>query len=294
MLINTFHPDPKVKEWVQNLPDEVKQNTMSTRILQDVCRNSDATLAEQVVNAIKAKRWEKGIALMVHGVPKIVKFKSWADWCGAYLSEGGLKQSPVWFFNKVTTELIGDESIEAAELLLKNMPPEDVKAGCYQRPGHPGFLKICQGNVLSHGPEWQRLVNYIEDCRRDKAGGDRQSEKALGGAHPMVASKVQSRSKEGLRRRLVDEINNEATTDKVRESRLQAIDVLDRGGSYRVACEAAGIECKQSTRRIFVQSDMQKMAAKVIEVMGRDHARELASIVLAATSNNQPLSGTNQ
>ena len=279
MLINTFHPDPKVEQWVQNLPDEVKQNTMSTRILQDVCRNSDATLAEQVVNAIKAKRWEKGIALMVHGVPKIVKFKSWADWCGAYLSEGGLKQSPVWFFNKVTTELIGEESIEAAELLLKNMPPEDVKAGCYQRPGHPGFLKICQGNVLSQGPEWQKLVNYIEDCRRNKAHRPEE----VGGALPVNSSKVSPKSKESLRRRLVDEINNEATTDKVRESRLQAIDVLDRGGSYRVACEAAGIECKQSTRRIFVQSDMQKMADKVIEVMGRDHARELASIVLAAT-----------
>ena len=291
MLINTFHPDPKVEEWVKELPEEVKLNTMSTRILQDVCRNSDATLAEQVVNAIKAKRWEKGVALMVHGFPKVVKFNSWADWCKAYLSEGGLKQSPVWFFNKVTTELIGEESIEAAELLLKNMPIEDVKAGCYSRPGHPGFLKICQGNVLSQGPEWQRLVNFIEDCRRNKVGTN-QHDESQGGALP--PSKVSPKSKESLRRRLVDEINNEATTDKVRESRLQAIDVLDRGGSYRVACEAAGIECKQSTRRIFVQSDMQKMADKVIEVMGRDHARELASIVLATTSNNQPLSGANQ
>ena len=76
MLINTFHPDPKIEEWVKELPEEVRLNTMSTRIFQDVCMNSDATLAEQVVNAIKAKRWEKGVALMVHGFPQVVKFKS--------------------------------------------------------------------------------------------------------------------------------------------------------------------------------------------------------------------------
>ena len=83
MLINTFHPDPKIEEWVKELPEEVRLNTMSTRIFQDVCMNSDATLAEQVVNAIKAKRWEKGVALMVHGFPKVVKFNSWIEWCKA-------------------------------------------------------------------------------------------------------------------------------------------------------------------------------------------------------------------
>ena len=97
MLINTFHPDPKVEEWVKELPEEVKLNTMSTRMFQDVCRNSDATLAEQVVNAIKAKRWEKGVALMVSGFPKVVKFNSWVDWCKAYLDQGGLHKEPSWF-----------------------------------------------------------------------------------------------------------------------------------------------------------------------------------------------------
>ena len=52
--------------------------------------NSDATLAEQVVNAIKGKRWEKGVALMVNGFPKVVKFKSWVEWCKAYMDQGGL------------------------------------------------------------------------------------------------------------------------------------------------------------------------------------------------------------
>ena len=65
------------------------------------------------------------------------------------------------------------------------------------------------------------------------------------------------------------------------------VDVLDRGGSYNAACEKAGVESKQATRRIFVQKDMNKMADKLIEILGRDHARELAAIVITATEADQ-------
>ena len=282
MLINTFHPDPKIEEWVKELPEQIRLNTMSTRFMQDACRNSDATLAEQVVNAIKAKRWEKGVALMVHGFPQVVKFNSWIDWCKAYMDQGGLHKEPVWFFRKVTTELIGDESIEAALLLLEEMESADIKVGCYPRPGNPGFLQIAKGNVISQGPEWNRVVNYIEDRRRNKPGGTGANQhKQLEGAPP--SAKVDHRSKEGLRRRLTGKANAEDISDKERQDYLLGIDVLDRGGSYNAACQAAGIESKQTTRRIFIQKDMEKMAEKVIEIMGRDHARELASKIISAT-----------
>lgn len=282
MLINTFHPDPKVEEWVKELPDEVKRNTMSTRMFQDVCRNSDATLAEQVVNAIKAKRWQRGVALVANGFPKVVKFDSWVDWCKAYMDQGGLHKQPVWFFRKVTTELIGDQSIEAALLLLEEMESADIKAGCYPRPGNPGFLQIAKGNVISQGPEWSRVVNYIEDRRRNKPGGTGANQhEQPEGAPP--SAKVDHRSKEGLRRKLTTKANAEDTSDKERQDCLLGVDVLDRGGSYNAACQAAGIESKQTTRRIFVQKDMNKMADRLIEILGRDHARELASLVLTAT-----------
>ena len=281
MLINTFHPDPKVEKWVNELPEEVKLNTMSTRMFQDVCRNSDATLAEQVVNAIKAKRWQKGVALVANGFPKVVKFDSWVDWCKAYLDQGGLHKEPSWFFRKVTTELIGDQSIEAALLLLEEMESADIKAGCFPRPGNPGFLQIAKGNVISQGPEWSRVVNYIEDRRRNQKHVKLTGQDVKDGARP--SSKVNSRSKEFLRRQLTSKANAEDTSDKERQDCLLGIDVLDRGGSYNAACQAAGIESKQTTRRIFVQKDMNKMADRLIEILGRDHARELASCVLTAT-----------
>ena len=280
MLINTFHPDPKIEEWVKELPEEVRLNTMSTRIFQDVCMNSDATLAEQVVNAIKAKRWEKGVALMVHGFPQVVKFNSWVEWCKAYMDQGGLHKEPVWFFRKVTTELIGDESIEAARLLAQNMSRNELVAYCRDAPNQKGFISIAKGNVMSQGPEWASVVNLLEDLSKKGRGGDFTSEQSEG---PSQSSKVSSKSKESLRRRLVTAANDEDKSDKERNDAAAGLAVLDRNGTYNAACQAAGIESKQTSRRIFVQSDMEKMAEKVIEIMGRDHARELASKIISAT-----------
>jgi hypothetical protein len=280
MLINTFHPDPKIEEWVKELPEEVRLNTMSTRFMQDACRNSDATLAEQVVNAIKAKRWEKGVALMVHGFPQVVKFNSWVEWCKAYMDQGGLHKEPVWFFRKVTTELIGDESIEAARLLAQNMSRNELVAYCRDAPNQKGFISIAKGNVMSQGPEWASVVNLLEDLSKKGRGGDFTSEQSEG---PSQSSKVSSKSKESLRRRLVTAANDEDKSDKERNDAAAGLAVLDRNGTYNAACQAAGIESKQTSRRIFVQSDMEKMAEKVIEIMGRDHARELASKIISAT-----------
>ena len=214
MLINTLQPEAKFEAFVKELDEQVRYNTMSTRSFQDVCIHSEVTLAREVVTAIKQKRWEKGVALVNQGIPMVVKFNNWAEWCKAYMSAGGLGQNPAWFFNKVTTELIGAESIEAALLLLQEMPTEDIKAGCLPRPGNPGFLQIAKGNVISQGPEWSRVVNYIEERRRNKVGSNQHTEESQEGPPP--PSKVDHRSKEGLRRRLVKQANAEDISDKER------------------------------------------------------------------------------
>lgn len=290
MLINTFHPDPKIEEWVQELPDEVKQNTMSTRILQDVCRSSDATLAEQVVNAIKAKRWEKGIALMVHGVPKVVKFKSWADWCGAYLSEGGLKQHPSWFFRKVTTELIGDESIEAAKLLAKNMTRDELLAYCRDTPRQRGFISIARGNVISHGPDWAGVVNLLEDLSKKGKGAQLGNTNATGNEGDDTShssSKVSSTSKEALRRRLLTMANDEDKSEAERTDASSGLAVLDRNGTYRAACDAAGIECKRTSSIVYVRKDLTLTADRLVDLLGKDHVAELITLLTERITHDQ-------
>ena len=279
MLINTFHPDPKVEQWVQNLPDEVKQNTMSTRILQDVCRNSDATLAEQVVNAIKAKRWEKGVALMVHGFPQVVKFKSWADWCGAYLSEGGLKQHPSWFFRKVTTELIGEESIEAAKLLAQNMTRDELLAYCRDTPRQRGFISIARGNVISHGPDWAGVVNLLEELSKRGHGVRGPAEEKRGDDTSPLSSKVSSTSKEALRRRLLTMANDEDKSEAERTDASSGLAVLDRNGTYRAACDAAGIECKRTSSIVYVRKDLALTADRLVDLLGKDHVSELITLL---------------
>ena len=290
MLINTFHPDPKVEEWVKELPEEVRLNTMSTRILQDVCRNSDATLAEQVVNAIKAKRWEKGVALMVHGVPKIVRFKSWADWCGAYLSEGGLKQHPSWFFRKVTTELIGEESIEAAKLLAQNMTRDELLAYCRDTPRQRGFISIARGNVISHGPDWAGVVNLLEDLSKRKAGGtgaNQHTDSKSDGTSPLQSSKPSSTSKEALRRRLLTMANDEDKSEAERTDASSGLAVLDRNGTYRAACDAAGIECKRTSSIVYVRKDLTLTADRLVDLLGKDHVAELITLLTERITNDK-------
>lgn len=277
MLINTFHPDPKVEEWVKELPEEVRLNTMSTRMFQDVCRNSDATLAEQVVNAIQGKRWEKGVALMVNGFPKVVKFKSWVEWCKAYMDQGGLHKEPSWFFRKVTTELIGDESIEAAKLLAQNMTRNELLAYCRDTPRQRGFISIAKGNVVSHGPDWASVVNLLEDLSKKKPGDGKNQHTPSDDTSP--GTKVSSNSKEALRRRLVTAANDEDKSDKERNDAAAGLAVLDRNGTYRAACDAAGIECKQQSKIVYVRKNLEITADRLVELLGKDHTAELITLL---------------
>lgn len=287
MLINTFHPDPKIEEWVKELPEEVRLNTMSTRIFQDVCMNSDATLAEQVVNAIKAKRWEKGVALMVHGFPQVVKFKSWIDWCKAYMDQGGLHKEPSWFFRKVTTELIGDESIEAAKLLAENMSRNELLAYCRDTPTQRGFISIAKGNVVSHGPDWAGVVNLLEELSKRDHGVRGPAEEKRGDDTSPLSSKVSSTSKEALRRRLVTMANDEDKTDKERNDAASGLAVLDRNGTYRAACDAAGVECKQTSNLVYVRKDLTITADRLVDLLGKDHVAELITLLTERITNDQ-------
>ena len=280
--INPLHPQPEYKDWVKSLPEEVVTNTFNTRMLQDSCRNAAANLAEQVVAALETKAWERGIAVVCNGVPEIKTFKSWVDMCRAYPDQGGLKKDPSWFFRKVTTELIGDDSIKAAKLLAQNMTRGELLAYCRDTPGQKGFISIAKGNVISHGPDWAGVVNLLEDLSMRKPGGNgsnQHTESNSDDTSGKQSSEVASNSKEGLRRRLVRIVNDDDKPAAERNRAMDGIAVLDRNGTYRAACEAAGVENKQGSKVVYVRKDLAVTADRLVELLGKDHVAELITLL---------------
>lgn len=277
--INPLHPQPEYKDWVKSLPEEVVTNTFNTRMLQDSCRNAAANLAEQVVAALETKAWERGIAVVCNGVPEVKTFKSWVDMCRAYPDQGGLKKDPSWFFRKVTTELIGEDSIKAAKLLAQNMTRGELLAYCRDTPGQKGFISIAKGNVISHGPDWAGVVNLLEDLSKRGAHRMTIDEKETGDDTSPVPSKVSATSKEALRRRLVATVNDDDKPAAERNRAMDGIAVLDRNGTYRAACEAAGVENKQGSKIVYVRKDLAMTADRLVELLGKDHVAELITLL---------------
>lgn len=283
--INPLHPQPEYQEWVKSLPEEVVTNTFNTRMLQDSCRNAEANLAEQVVAALETKAWERGIAVVCNGVPQVKTFDSWIDMCRAYPDQGGLNKDPSWFFRKVTTELIGDDSIKAAKLLAQNMSRGELLAYCRDTPRQKGFISIAKGNVLSHGPDWAGVVNLLEELSKKKQ--DDGHERDANGrftrsddTSPLEgSSKVASNSKEGLRRRLVATVNDDDKPAAERNRAMDGIAVLDRNGTYRAACEAAGVENKQQSKVVYVRKDLAVTADRLVELLGKEHVAELITLL---------------
>jgi len=279
--INPLHPQPEYKDWVKSLPEEVVTNTFNTRMLQDSCRNAAANLAEQVVAALETKAWERGIAVVCNGVPEVKTFKSWVDMCRAYPDQGGLKKDPSWFFRKVTTELIGEDSIKAAKLLAQNMTRGELLAYCRDTPGQKGFISIAKGNVISHGPDWAGVVNLLEDLSKKGKVERRDDETGqfTRGDDTSPRSKVSATSKEALRRRLVATVNDDDKPAAERNRAMDGIAVLDRNGTYRAACEAAGVENKQGSKVVYVRKDLAVTADRLVELLGKDHVAELITLL---------------
>lgn len=283
--INPLHPQPEYKEWVQSLPEEVVTNTFNIRLLQDQCRHAESNLADLVVSALKNKVWENGVAVVCNGVPQIKTFDSWVEMCRAYPDQGGLNKDPSWFFRKVTTELIGEQSIEAARLLAQSMTRGELLAYCRDTPTHKGFISIAKGNVLSHGPDWAGVVNLLEELsKKSPSPGTNQHSEVSDDTSP--TSKVSSTSKEALRRRLVAVVNDDSQPPEVRNRHMDGIAVLDRNGTYRAACDAAGIEAKNSSRVVYVRKDLTLTADRLVELLGKDHVAELIVLLTERITND--------
>lgn len=284
--INPLHPQPEYQEWVKSLPEEVVTNTFNTRMLQDSCRNAEANLAEQVVAALETKAWERGIAVVCNGVPQVKTFESWVEMCRAYPDQGGLNKDPSWFFRKVTTELIGDDSIKAAKLLAQNMSRGELLAYCRDTPRQKGFISIAKGNVLSHGPDWAGVVNLLEELSKRKAGENQHTEAGGDDTSLPPSSKPSSNSKEALRRRLVAAVNDDGKPATERNRAMDGIAVLDRNGTYRAACEAAGVENKQQSKVVYVRKDLAVTADRLVELLGKDHVAELITLLTERITND--------
>jgi hypothetical protein len=289
--INPLHPQPEYQEWVKSLPEEVVTNTFNTRMLQDSCRNAEANLAEQVVAALETKAWERGIAVVCNGVPQVKTFDSWIDMCRAYPDQGGLNKDPSWFFRKVTTELIGDDSIKAAKLLAQNMSRGELLAYCRDTPRQKGFISIAKGNVLSHGPDWAGVVNLLEELSKKGKGGQPGNANANTSENESddtshSSSKVSATSKEALRRRLVATVNDDDKPAAERNRAMDGIAVLDRNGTYRAACEAAGVENKQQSKVVYVRKDLAVTADRLVELLGKDHVAELITLLTERITND--------
>ena len=272
--LNTLQPPEQYREYVAALDEHVKNNTALLSFFQGCIRAGSGDLSTDIINAIKRKAWKTGFAMINLGIPQIVKFDSMSEWASAYVDQCGLGKNLPWLFRYVTSVAIGDQSIEAALMLLDQMSPGEIKAYVRNAPGRPGFIAIAQGNCISQGPEWNRVVNALEAASQGKHGGDRKSDQ--GGESPLCSkSKVDSKSKEALRRRIVKYLSADDCPDDKVNGYTQALDILDQGGTYRVAAQAAGIEIKNSCRIIYVTKDVHKVGDRLLEELGADRTAQL-------------------
>ena len=271
--LNTLQPPEEYREYVEALDERVRNNTALLSFFQDCIRLGSGDLSKDIISAIKRKAWQTGFAVINLGIPQVVKFDSMSEWASAYVDQCGLGKNLPWLFRYVTSVAIGEESIEAALMLLDQMTPGEIKAYVRNAPGRPGFIAIAQGNCISQGPEWNRVVNALENASTRSA----HRPAGNGGESPQLSpsSKVDSKSKEALRRRIVKHLSEDDCPEDKVSGYTQALDILDQGGTYRVAAQAAGMEIKNSCRIIYVTKDVTKVGDRLLEELGADRTAQL-------------------
>lgn len=262
MILNTVNPDPAYVDLVSEMGDKVRANTATTIFIQRACRNEEIDLATQLLQSIKQKRWERGVALLNQNAIKVVRFNSFSEWCEAFEDKGGLHRSPAWLFQKITTELINPDSLQAAILIAQHMDPTELTAYCSRKGNRRGFLDIARGNVISQGPKWNDLVEALNNRSRDSSGEN-------------APPKPMKNSKAALRLRLVRRTLDQKLPESAQLQARDGLAVLDRNGSHRAACEAAGLAHKKDSNVVFLSKDLDKVATRILFLLGKGRTAEL-------------------
>jgi hypothetical protein len=213
------------------------------------------------------------------------------------VDQGGLGCEPGRLFLIFTRELITEDSPRAALDLALQMSMQERQAYCRSVPGgRPSFLQICEGHLLVTGnPEWAKVKGALQDRTTQSVGnpnaatanpaGTNQHTKStdalevnpdgsagLTSPDPTPSKKrspgeVGSSSKAAHRRRWLKVITNPEATPEQVAAAVAARDVLDRSGTLNAARQAAG-EDVEAARRIYISSDLAKVARSLHDALG--------------------------